>query len=148
LASRAAAAGPPRGRRRPPDAHPLHYPNPGGGPQIAFDTAPSAVSKPFASEELQRLLAFHPASHYAVESEVATNAPYGDKFAVTSRVTLVARGPGRCVLHAVYALAFSPALSRMLRPMIVMGVDGGRAGAAVRGGEGPARRARGAAGRG
>lgn len=49
---------------------------------------------------------------------------YGDKFTVVTRYTLAARGARRCVLHIVYAVDFSPALSRMLRPVIGKGVDG------------------------
>ncbi len=93
---------------------------------MRFDIPASAVSKSFGSEELQKLLAFHPGSHYAAESEVFTNAMYGDKFVVITRFTLAARGARRCVLHAVYAISFDRSLSRMLRPVISKGVDGER----------------------
>jgi hypothetical protein len=93
-------------------------------PQVRFDAPASALGKGFSSDEVMRVLAHRPGSHYAVESEVFTTAMYGDKFAVLTRATLAARGPRRCVLHVVYAVAFSPALTRMLRPIISKGVDG------------------------
>ncbi|KIZ00524.1 hypothetical protein MNEG_7441, partial [Monoraphidium neglectum] len=93
--------------------------------KVRFDAPASALGKGFSSDEVMRVLAHRPGSHYAVESEVFTTAMYGDKFAVLTRATLAARGPRRCVLHVVYAVAFSPALTRMLRPIISKGVDGG-----------------------
>eukprot|EP00878_Enallax_costatus_P022700 GHUV01024103.1.p1 GENE.GHUV01024103.1~~GHUV01024103.1.p1 ORF type:complete len:752 (+),score=326.68 GHUV01024103.1:406-2661(+) len=60
-----------------------------------------------------------------VESEVYTNAMYGDQFYVMSRTTIVARGPEQCQLHLVYAVDFKPSLSRLMKPMVAKGVDGG-----------------------
>ena len=104
----------------PPSPHPLTQRN-----QIRFDAPASAFAKAFSSEETQRLLAFHPGSHYAAEAEVRTSAPYGDKFVVVARYTLVARGARRAALHAAFAVSFAPALSRVLQPMIARGVEGG-----------------------
>eukprot|EP00878_Enallax_costatus_P041122 GHUV01047629.1.p1 GENE.GHUV01047629.1~~GHUV01047629.1.p1 ORF type:complete len:120 (-),score=36.87 GHUV01047629.1:153-512(-) len=92
--------------------------------QVRFDAAPSLASKAFNSEEVQKVLAHVPGSHYMVESEVYTNAMYGDQFYVMSRTTIVARGPEQCQLHLVYAVDFKPSLSRLMKPMVAKGVDG------------------------
>lgn len=92
--------------------------------QVRFDAAPSIASKAFSSEEIQRVLLHAPGSHYQVETEVYTTAMYGDQFTVISRYTLVARGAGKAHLHVLYAIAFKPSLSRLMKPMVAKGVDG------------------------
>jgi hypothetical protein len=83
------------------------------------------ASKAFSSEEIQRVLQYSPGSHYQLETEVYTTAMYGDQFTVVSRYTLAAaKGPGKAHLHVLYAIAFKPSLSRLMKPMVAKGVDG------------------------
>lgn len=70
------------------------------------------------------MLLHTPGSHYQLETEVYTTAMYGDQFTVISRYTLVARGAGKAHLHVLYAIAFKPSLSRLMKPMVAKGVDG------------------------
>jgi hypothetical protein len=51
---------------------------------------------------------------------------YGDKFAPLMRCTIEASGAGGCTVHVIYAVWFSKAMSKLLRPMVQKGVEGGR----------------------
>lgn len=92
--------------------------------QVRFEAAASIASKAFNSEEIQHVLQYAPGSHYQLQTEVYTTAMYGDQFTVISRYTLAARGPGKAQLHVLYAIAFKPSLSRLMKPMVAKGVDG------------------------
>lgn len=92
--------------------------------QVRFDAAASIASKAFSSEEIQHVLQYSPGSHYQLATEVYTTAMYGDTFTVISRYTLAGKGPGKTHLHVLYAIAFKPSLSRLMKPMVAKGVDG------------------------
>lgn len=99
--------------------------------QVRFDAAPSLASKAFSSEEIQKILAHAPGSHYLVECEVYTNALYGEHFTLLSRTNMVAYGPQQCQLQLVYTVDFKPSLSRLMKPMVAKGVDGAAQGLVV-----------------
>ncbi|KAF6254761.1 hypothetical protein COO60DRAFT_285516 [Scenedesmus sp. NREL 46B-D3] len=93
--------------------------------KVRFEAAASLASKAFSSEEVQTVLAYVPGSHYLVQAEVSTSAMYGDQFTIVSRTALLQRGPGQVQLHVGYAVDFKPSLSRLMKPMVAKGVDGG-----------------------
>ncbi|WIA28955.1 hypothetical protein OEZ86_011477 [Tetradesmus obliquus] len=93
--------------------------------KVRFEAAASLASKAFSSEEVQTVLSYAPGSHYLVQAEVSTSAMYGDTFTIISRTALLQRGPGQAVVHVAYAVDFRPSLSRLMKPMVAKGVDGG-----------------------
>lgn len=100
--------------------------------QVRFESPPAAMAtKPFQNEEVQHCVDYRPGRRYCVEAQANTSAPYGDKFDLFFRITILAApeseapGGSACFLQVVFTIQWSPSMNRMMKGMVSKAVEGG-----------------------
>ncbi|GFH24108.1 uncharacterized protein HaLaN_21836, partial [Haematococcus lacustris] len=74
----------------------------------------------WVAPELQIYL---PGQRYLVESQASTSAPYGDKFDLYFRATMLAESRTSSFLHVSFCCQWSPSMNRMMKGMISKAVE-------------------------
>lgn len=82
------------------------------------------ATKPFQNEEIQQCVDYVPGQRYIVEAQCNTSAPYGDKFDLLFRISILAESKTTCFLHVVFDIKWSPSMNRMLKGMVTKAVEG------------------------
>jgi len=94
--------------------------------KVRFESPPAAMAtKPFQNEEVQHCVDYKPGQRYIMEAMANTSAPYGDKFDVLFRTSILAETKTTCFLHVVFDVSWYPSMNRMLKGMVTKAVEGG-----------------------
>ncbi|KAJ9520311.1 hypothetical protein QJQ45_030224, partial [Haematococcus lacustris] len=94
--------------------------------QVRFDSPPAPLAtRPFQTEEIHHCQIYLPGQRYLVESQASTSAPYGDKFDLYFRATMLAESRTSSFLHVSFCCQWSPSMNRMMKGMISKAVEGG-----------------------